>query len=99
MNSYPFKSQHGDTYDLSVSKRKHPNGQVRIDLVDTTDGCPYATATVSIQDAFYEQDEVFVKNYSENIGVLDFLIENNIVHKPHRTIGSGYVTIPVCRLK
>jgi hypothetical protein len=99
MNTYPFESQFGDKYNLSVSVRKHPNGQSRIDLIDSEDGSPYATATVSVPDQFFEEDEVFVKNYSENIGVLTFLVTNNIVHPPHRQIGSGYVNIPVCRLK
>jgi hypothetical protein len=99
MNTYPFKSQFDGIYNLAISKRKHPNGQARIDLIDSADGFPYATATVSIKDAFFEEDEVFVKNYSENAGVLDFLIENNIVHPPHREIPSGFVNILVCRLK
>lgn len=99
MNSYPFDSQFGGTYQLSVSKRKHPNGQTRIDLIDVEDGCPFATATVSVEGSFFEEDEVFVKNYSENVGVLTFLVTNNIVHPPHRQISGGYVNIPVCRLK
>ena len=44
-------------------------------------------------------DEVGIKDYSENEGVLDFLVKNNIVHPPHRHAQSGFVIIPVCRLK
>lgn len=41
---------------------------------------------------------IAVKNYSENEGILDWLIENKIVDKPSCIILSGFVCIPVCKL-
>jgi hypothetical protein len=66
-------------------------------MIDAEDGMPYTTASVSIPDL--TKEEVGIKNYSENEGVLTFLLENNIVEPPHRFVQSGFVTIPVCKLK
>lgn len=43
-------------------------------------------------------DEVAIKNYSENEGILSQLIEMGIVLKPHRFQKSGWIDIPVCKL-
>ena len=41
---------------------------------------------------------VAVKDWSENVGVLDALVSAGIVSKPEDYIPSGHVRIPVCRL-
>jgi hypothetical protein len=53
---------------------------------------------VNMPAVVLEKDEVIIKNYSENEGVLEFLIENGIVSKPLRTVESGWVTCPVVKL-
>ena len=60
------------------------------------DGFPFAKCTVNIPGL--EKDEVAIKDYSENEGMLDFLLSNSIVEKPHRYEHSGYVRIPVCKM-
>lgn len=72
-------------------------GTVSLQLVDAVDHCPYATCTVNLEGL--EPDEVAIKNYSENEGMLTFLVGEDIVEPPHRVIPSGFVNIPVCRLK
>lgn len=57
---------------------------------------PMATCTVYLPGLAPE--EVAIKDYSENRGMLDALLAANIITKPHRWISSGYVTIPVCYL-
>jgi hypothetical protein len=59
---------------------------------------PMGTATVNIPDAELASNEVCIKSYSENEGMLDALLKAKIVAKPHRTVQSGYVVIPVCKL-
>lgn len=61
------------------------------------DNEPFMTASVSVE-AELEADEVAIKNYSENEGILDELIKNGVVSKPHKVINSGFVTIPICKL-
>lgn len=69
---------------------------VAIKLVEQGSGEPIATATVNIPDL--DSNEVAVKDYSENQGMLQVLIEAGVVHTPHRIVSTGFVTIPVCFL-
>lgn len=62
-------------------------------------GEPWATATVNLPNEFITENEVAVKDYSENKGVLQALIDAGIVYEPVWSVQSGFVTIPVCRLK
>jgi len=66
-------------------------------LVDE-DGFPYVTATVYLEDYNYEPGEVTIKNYSENEGILDALIEHDIVSRPKMFYPTGHVLVPVCDL-
>jgi hypothetical protein len=86
----------GDTYQVRVEIGKYQQGNPAIELYDLEDGFPFAKSTVNIPGL--EKDEVAVKDYSENEGMLDFLVDNGIVHPPHRSESSGYVTLPVCKL-
>ena len=77
---------------------KYRNGQTAIQLFSTNDGMPWAVASVAIQEPL-QPDEVAIKNYSENRGILDTLLEAGIIDPPHREVSSGFVTIPICKLK
>jgi hypothetical protein len=90
------KSPYGE-YQLSLSFAKYANGQTAIKLFDMSDGLPFAVATVSVDDQLLE-DEVAIKDYSENEGILDSLIEAGVIDNPHEFIQSGWVKIPVCKL-
>jgi len=94
---YTLKTPYAE-YNVYLKKGKYWNGQTSIVLIDDEDGCQVMVATVNIPDAQLEKDEVIIKNYSENEGVLDFLIENGITSKPDRWIASGWVTCPVVKL-
>lgn len=72
------------------------NGQNAIQFMDET-GIPYFVATVAV-DEHIESDELAIKSYSENEGVLEWMIKNEIVQEPHRFVQSGFVLIPVCKL-
>ena len=90
--------KYGDLYNLGLKFGKYKNGQNAIELYDMEDGCPYAVASVAV-DCHLDNNEVAIKNYSENEGILQTLVENNIVERPHRYTSSGYVKIPICVLK
>jgi len=62
------------------------------------DGTPVAIATVNLPDEDLGDDEIAIKNHSENAGVLAALVASGIVAEPHRFVRRGYVEIPVCRL-
>ena len=94
---FSFISQFGERYLLFVRTETYNDGKIRIQLYDSKDGTPYATATTNIQEEL-EQGEVAIKDWSENQGILDFLVQNRIVKEPHRFVESGYVKIPICEL-
>jgi hypothetical protein len=84
-------------YEVQVQKAEYKNGGTALQLIDAEDGSPFATATLWVEGL--ASDEVAIKNYSENLGMLTFLVTNKIVEQPHRQINNGFVNIPVCRLK
>jgi hypothetical protein len=95
---YKIKTKYGETYDVTLKFGKYSNGRTAIELIDCEDGFPLMTATVNLPDAEIQDDEVIIKNYSENEGVLEFLIKNEIVSPPTRTIPTGWVTCQVVKL-
>jgi hypothetical protein len=92
-------SKYGGEYRLKVGHRRYTNGQTKLQLFDMEDGFPYCTATIALEDVTLQEDEVAIKNYSENEGILQSLIKADIIEAPHTFIHSGYVKIPVCKLK
>jgi hypothetical protein len=86
-----------NAYQVHVQKSEYRNGGIAIQLIDAEDGTPFATATIWVEGL--AENEVAIKNYSENLGMLTFLVTNGIVEQPHRQINNGFVNIPICKLK
>lgn len=84
--------------NVTIALRKYENDRIAIQLNDATDGHPYAVATVNMPDVLLADNEVLIKDYSENEGVLDFLIRNNIVTPTPNGVQSGFVWLPVAIL-
>lgn len=82
-----------------VEHRRYGNGRTALQLVDAEDGSPIAKATVNLPDVEMAPDEVAIKSYAENEGLLEVLTDAGIVEPTSRVVVSGYVTVPVCRLK
>lgn len=92
----------------TVSFAKYGNGRTAIRLMNAEtlndDGfdyppntMPIATATVNIPDyPDLKDDEVIIKDYSENEGMLNALVNAGIVSKPFAR--AGFILAPVCRL-
>jgi sulfate adenylyltransferase subunit 1 (EFTu-like GTPase family) len=91
---FPYKGT-----DLVVSLGNYESGRKAIMLYDAFSGeahsCP--TADVNGLDIKFN-NEVLVKDYSENEGMLKFLIENNIVTWTGRTVASGFIELYICTL-
>ena len=76
----------------------YTNGNKCIKLVDTRDGSPVATATVNLDGVELSANEVMVKDYSENKGMLAALRDCGICENIVDVMQSGYVDIPVVTL-
>lgn len=74
------------------------NSRVSITLIDAEDGIPFAVATVNLPDEKLEENEIAIKNHSENEGILWALQEAGIVGQVKREVQSGFVRIPIVEL-
>lgn len=83
---------------VTVELRKYENGRTAVQINSAMDGHPYAVATVNMPDVLLADNEVLIKDYSENEGILDFLIRNNIVTPTPNGVQSGFVWLPVAIL-
>lgn len=98
MSNYKFKKElvyEGVKVSCYVTQYIEPKNNALV-FLDSEDD-PHATCSVNL-DINLKSDEVLIKDYSENKGMLDFLISNNIVSNPINAVESGYVTIPVCKI-
>lgn len=95
-----------NNWNCNVIRQEYQNGRTAIQLVaacedsenDIYEGDPIASATVNIPTANLSSDEVLVKDYSENEGMLEALIAANIVEPTGRFVNSGFVSLPVCKV-
>lgn len=85
-------------YNVSLSWGNYSNGRRALRLIDQEDGLPVMTVTVNVPDEELAENELIIKNYSENEGVLDFLLENDIVGPVKRTVFVGRMECPVVDL-
>lgn len=75
------------------------NGAIAIQLYEEGTGEPVAHATINVMQGLIKQDEVVIKDYSENEGMLEALVKAGVVSEPLRFIPiSGFVNAPVCKL-
>jgi hypothetical protein len=90
MNPIQFKSF---SCKVEMSTYVADSTKQSILLRDVEDNTPIAKATVYIENL--QEGEVAIKDYSENEGILQILIENNVIEYPHRT-QNGF---PICYIK
>jgi tRNA A37 threonylcarbamoyladenosine synthetase subunit TsaC/SUA5/YrdC len=83
--------------ECSVVFGEYGNNRVAIQLV-TNSGEPYMTATINIPKEPLGKDEVIIKNFSENEGILQALIASGHISEPVRAIPTGFVYGLVCKL-
>lgn len=77
----------------------YSNGRKAIGLFDIDDHEPIATASVNIIKAMCPDNCIHVKNYAENEGMTDALIQAGIIEDVLiNATKSGYVTIGLYRL-
>ena len=85
-------------WNCNLTFSKYLNDRTAIMLIDADDGSPVAIASVNLPETAMDDDEIAIKDYSENDGILEILVENKIVSEPIRFVKSGYVEIPICKL-
>lgn len=75
------------------------NNRTAIQLFVEETGEPMCTASVNLVDEPITEDEIAIKDYSENSGIARVLSRAGIIaHEPLRYVNSGHVTIPIYKL-
>lgn len=69
-------------------------------LIDPTksNGEQYIANCSAYVKCCLNDNEVLIKNYSENTNMLEWLMENEVVSSPIDTIDNGYATFPICAI-
>jgi hypothetical protein len=75
-------------------------GRLAIQLVEVGTGGRVATATVNVEefDDILADDEVFIKDYGENTGMMEALVAAGILEPTGDTVTIGFVTAKVARI-
>ena len=83
-------------YECQVKASKYHDGNTKLQLV-SNQGEPVATATV-IAPISLPANQVIIKNYSENEGMLEALVAANIVEPTGQTVPVGRTVGHICNL-
>jgi hypothetical protein len=86
------------TTQVTVKLSKYSNGRTAITLVEQNEEfgeLPYAVASVNLPDVLLLENEVLIKDYSENEGMYEFLLTNNIVKHTTKGYDNGFVWFPI----
>lgn len=66
-------------WDCILETGFYGNGRLALSLIDEHNGEPVATCTVNLPDEPIMNDHVFIKEYSENKGMIDALTKSGII--------------------
>lgn len=94
MTVFPLKH-----LDIVIKKGYYDsNGKVALQLFDSESGELYRVATMNIEDVELFEDECFIKDWGENTGILQFLLENNIISLTGKVHISGCTIMNICKI-
>lgn len=82
MKTYNFTSAWGTTTPVYLKALDYQNnGRLAVQAYEAETNFPFMTITVNVPDEKVKNNRSnFVKSYSENEGVLDFLLDNDLAH-------------------
>ena len=86
----------GTVLNLFLTKYVEPKNNALI--LEMLDGSPWATASIIIGEAPIREDLVFIKDYSENEGILNLLKDSGVAKEVVGVCHSGYIDVPVIRI-
>ena len=90
-----FRSWNCDVYLTSYST----NGANAIKLIDAEDGAPLGTASANLPSHIQlGATEVAIKDYSENAGILEVLVDAGIISDPISYSYSNFTNVPICTI-
>jgi len=93
---------HGWKCDVSIEHRGGAVGTI-IEFKDHEDDMLVTRATltrksIEAMGIELEDDDIAIKNYSQNQGMLDLLVREKITTPAHRIVKAGNVDVPIVKL-
>ena len=86
-------------HDCVVQAERYAStGHTALSLYDAKSGEPVATATINLPDIPLSPNQVFIKDYSENEGMLAALEKAGIIEVQGCYVPTGIGSLPVCEL-
>jgi hypothetical protein len=85
-------------WDCYVKYAQYSNGRLAIQLEENGTYEPIAVATINIPECRLQINEVIIKNYSENEGMISALLEAGIITEFVRTVKHGFVESPIYKI-
>lgn len=92
-----LRTKYIDEKGCTVQKFTYTNGRIALQLVSSA-GEPLCTASVNLPDDECPPDHVFIKNWSENEGVLEELIGHGVISESVGSVRTGFVTAALCKV-
>lgn len=87
---------YGTYTDCSIKLAEYANHQAALVVIHNSE--QLLKASVNMPDHKIPEGYICIKDWSENEGVLDSLIENRIVESPEYFLPSGFVDVAICKL-
>lgn len=83
-------------WDCELQRSRYGNGRTALVLIHAEDRDPVATVTVNLPDEPLGPNEVFVKDWSENEGMVEAMEQAGILKATGNAAHSGFVSAPRC---
>lgn len=92
-------SAFGAKFRLEFQKHEYQNGRVAISMRNLESGEHFMVLTLNNDEHPLAEDEVFVKNYSENEPWIKAIYDTGYFEDTEQTVEMGLVQVPIWRLK
>jgi hypothetical protein len=92
-----FKSPQMGDVEVRLVWSRYRNNRPALELMDGS-GEPFTTATLNLPLVQLAQDEIILRNHSENEGMLASLVDAGIVQDTGRRVSTGFICCPVVRI-
>lgn len=92
-----IKTKYGTYKNCSLNFTKYACDQNALIITDEY-GAPILKASVAIPEYSIADDEIFIKNWLENEGILDELIKLGIIEHTGIKLATGHVYADLCRI-
>jgi hypothetical protein len=84
-----------EEWDVVIIKAQYGNGRIALMLKESTTGEAIATCTVNLPNSPMGENITAIKNYSENKGMLEWLVKEGIVRDTGNYVSSGFINAPL----